>query len=140
LQSRHAPPPALRGQVRYHPPVPIHPAPVLPDPFNFVDAVNVPRGVPVISNTVAISGISSAPMRVQGGEYSIDGGPFTSAPGTIANAQTLALRVMSSSLPGAATFATVWVGAASATFQATTAIAVGTNVLYLRSAPGDYIG
>src|SRR5439155_211250 len=37
-------------------------------------------------------------------------------------------------------FATVWVGAASATFQATTAIAVGTNVLYLRSTPGDYIG
>src|SRR5207247_2578582 len=85
--------PALFGQIRYNSNVPIYVAPVLPDPFNFVDAVNVPRGVPVISNTVAISGISSAPIRVQGGEYSIDGGPFTSAPGTIANAQPLARRL-----------------------------------------------
>jgi len=128
------------GQIRYKTDVPIYVDPALPAPFDFVDAVDVPRGVPLVSNAVAVSGISSAPIRVQGGEYSIGGGPFTSAPGTIANGQTVALRLMSSNLPAAATFATVWIGAGSATFQATTAVAPGSNVLYLRSTPGDYIG
>jgi subtilisin family serine protease len=133
--------PALFGQIRFNSDAPIYIAPVLPAPFAFVNAVDVPRGVSVISNAVAISGITSAPISVQGGEYSISGGPFTSAAGTIANGQSVALRLMSSSLPGTATFATVRIGAASATFQATTAIAqIGTNVLYYKSPPGDYIG
>jgi hypothetical protein len=132
--------PALFGQLRYNSNVPIYVAPVLPAPFGFVDALDVPRGVFVNSNAVRIGGITSAPIRVQGGEYSIDGAAFTSAAGTIANGQTVALRLMSSTLPASATFATVSIGAASATFQATTAIAPGTNALHLRSMPGDYIG
>jgi len=133
--------PALFGQIRYNANTPINTAPVLPAPFAFIPALDVPRGVVVTSNTVTISGITTAPISVQGGEYSINGGAFTSLAGTITNAQTLALRLTSSSAAGTATFATVRIGAASATFQATTVIAnVGTNVLFFKSDPGDFVG
>ena len=132
--------PGLFGQIRFNANTPVYTAPALPAPFDFVDALDVPRGVQVTSNAVAISGITTAPISVQGGEYSIDGGLFTSAPGTIANGQAVALRLMSSNLGGTATFATVRIGAASATFQATTAFTSGTNILYFHSQPGDYIG
>ena len=132
--------PALFGQVRYNAAAPFDLEPALPAPFDFIDVVNASPATPVTSNAVAISGITSAPIRVQGGEYSIDGGPFTSAPGTIGNGQTVVLRLVSSALPGTPSFATVKIGAASATFQVTTALAPGTDMLYLHSQPGDFIG
>ena len=133
--------PALFGQVRYNANTPINTAPALPAPFAFADAVDVPRGVLVVSNSAVISGITNAPISVQGGEYSISGGPFTTAAGTIANGQTVALRLTSANLPGTAAFATVKIGAASATFKATTRIGLtGTNVLYFKSDPADFIG
>ena len=134
---------ALFGQIRYNANTPMNTAPVLPAPFVFVDAVDVPRGAVVVSNTVDIvlSGSATAPISVQGGEYSINGGAFTSAAGTIASGQTLALRLTSSAQAGTAASATVRIGGASVTFKATTAIALrGVNVLYFKSAPGDYIG
>jgi hypothetical protein len=134
---------ALFGQVRYNANTPLNSAPVVPAPFAFADALDVPQGVPVVSNTVsiALSGGTTAPISVQGGEYSIAGGAFTSAAGSIANGQTVALRVTSSTQAGTAAFATVKIGAASVTFKATTMIRLtGTNVLYFKSAAGDYIG
>src|SRR5438552_2711315 len=132
---------ALFGQIRFNSEVPLDLESALPAPFAFVDAVDVARSVPVMSNSVTISGITNAPISVRGGEYSIDGAPFASAGGTIANGQTLALRVMSSSLAGTPTFATVRIGAAGATYEWTTALGPqGTNVLYLHSQPGDFIG
>src|SRR5213592_4805253 len=88
-----------------------------------------------------IGALEMPEISVQGGEYSINSAPFTTAPGTIANGQIVRLRLLSSSLAGTPTFATVRIGAASATFQATTAIALqGTNVFYYHSQPGDFIG
>src|SRR5439155_223129 len=137
----HSQPGDFIGQVRFNSNVPIYTDPVLPAPFAFVDAVDVPRSAPITSDAVQISGISSAPISVQGGEYSINSAPFTTAPGTIANGQIVRLRLLSSSLAGTPTFGTVRIGAASATFQATTAIALqGTNVFYYHSQPGDFIG
>jgi subtilisin family serine protease len=133
--------PGLFGQIRYNANTPMNTAPALPAPFSFIPALDVPRGVTVTSNTVSIFGIATAPISVQGGQYSINGGAFTSAAGTIANGQTVTLRLTSSTLAGTAAFATVKIGAASGTFQATTVIAnVGTNVLFFRSTPGDFIG
>src|SRR5206468_1452242 len=105
--------PALFGQIRYNANTPINTAPTLPAPFGFADAVDVPRSALVVSSTTSItlSGGTSAPISVQGGEYSINGGAFTATPGTITSGQSLALRLTSSSLAGAAAFATVKVGA-----------------------------
>jgi len=132
--------PALFGQVRFNSQVPIDLESDLPAPFSFIDAVNVPLNSDVISNAVSITGITSAPIRVQGGLYSIDGGPFTNDPGFISNGQSVRLQLRSSSLPGTSTFATVKIGAASATFQTTTPFAPGINILYYHSQPGDFIG
>jgi hypothetical protein len=132
---------ALFGQIRYNANTPVNSAPELPAPFAFIDVVDVPRGIQVISNTVSIFGISTAPISVKGGEYSINGGPFTALAGTINGGQSVAVRLTSSTLPGTAAFATVKIGAASATFKATTLIALtGTNVLYFKSSPGDWVG
>ena len=133
--------PALFGQIRYNAKTPMNIAPALPAPFDFIDAIDVPRNAQVVSNAVAITGITSAPISVQGGEYSINGAAFTSAPGTIVNGQTVALRLMSSSQGATASYATVRIGAASATFKATTALPMtGINALFFRSEPGDSIG
>ena len=132
--------PALFGQVRFNSQVPIDPESELPVPFSFIDAVNAPLNSDVVSNAVSITGITSAPISVRGGLYSIDGGAFTSDPGFISNGQSLRLQLRSSSLPGTSTFATVKIGAASATFQATTPFASGADILYFHSQPGDFIG
>src|SRR5204863_6173132 len=100
-----------------------------------------PRSATITSVALQASATTGAPTIALRDALPIYGAPFASAGGTIANGQTLALRVMSSSLAGTPTFATVRIGAASATFQATTAIALqGTNVFYYHSQPGDFIG
>src|SRR5205085_1459314 len=42
---------ALFGQIRYNANTPINTAPILPAPFAFADAVDVPPGVLVVSNS-----------------------------------------------------------------------------------------
>src|SRR5262249_31312595 len=132
--------PALFGQVRFNSNVPIDLESALPAPFSFFPAANTALGAQVTSNPAVILGITNASIRVQGGEYSTAGGAFPSPPGIIFNGQTVRLRLTASNLPGTSAFATVKIGAASATFQTTTALAPGMNILYFHSNPGDFVG
>ena len=71
------------------------------------------------SNMITISGIPyGTPISIAGasGEYSINGGTFTSANGTINSGDTLQLLGVASMTLGATVFATVTVGSISATF------------------------
>jgi hypothetical protein len=98
-----------------------------PNPFSFLPQTNVAVATLVTSQTVTISGINVVtPVTVVGGQYSINGGPFTAAPGSITNNQTLTLRVLSSSSLGSTTSATVNVGGVSATFLVTTTAPITT--------------
>jgi hypothetical protein len=64
-----------------------------PDSFTFAPLTDVARDVQLVSETVTISGINTEiAVSISGGEYSIDGGEFTSTAGTINNNQTLQLR------------------------------------------------
>jgi hypothetical protein len=115
-----------------------------PNPFGFVAVQGVPAGVAITSNAVPVSGINTAsPISIIGGEYSIDGQTFTSAPGfVVPTPYGLRLRVVSSTTPGATVSATVTIGGVSGSFSATTA-APGPErhtVLYFDSPAGDYIG
>ena len=92
-----------------------------PDAFSFTDQVDVARSTVIVSNTIAISGINAAAaVSVTGGEYSINGGAFTAAAGSISNGNTVAVRHTSSASFSTATNTTLTVGGVSDTFTSTT--------------------
>ena len=65
-----------------------------PDIFSFINQVNMPFFDIVESNSVTISGVDDASaISIVGGEYAIDGGPFTVNSGSIILGQSVKLRV-----------------------------------------------
>lgn len=92
-----------------------------PDPFAFAPQSNVPVASVRTSETVTITGINVAvPVSVAGGEYSVNGGPFTAADGTIRGGDTLALRLTASAAYGATKSVNVTVSQFSTGFAVTT--------------------
>jgi len=75
----------------------------------------------ITSSTITVTGTAAAnAISVANGEYSIDGGAFTTAAGTINNAQTVAVRQTSSALPLTGTTTTLTIGTISDGFTVTT--------------------
>ena len=92
-----------------------------PDAFSFIPVVGAALSTPVTSGTITLSGFDVAvPVTIVNGEYSINGGAFTSAAGTISPAQTLAVKVLSSGTNSTAVDATLTVGGVSGTYRVTT--------------------
>jgi len=90
----------------------------VPANFSFTDQTGVPLSTVVNSAPITISGISTAtPISVTGGEYSIDGGAFTAAAGTVQNNQDVVVRHTSSATPNTATNTTLTVGGFSSFFD-----------------------
>jgi hypothetical protein len=74
-----------------------------------------------VSNTVLITGIdASLPISIVGGEFSIDGGAFIATAGTLANGQTVTLRLTAAPTYGSMKTALLTIGAAEAGFSVTT--------------------
>ena len=64
-----------------------------PNSFEFEQQLNVPVNTDVLSEVVTIEGIElEVPVTVSNGEYSINGGDFTSLDGVISNGQTIQIR------------------------------------------------
>lgn len=79
-------------------------------PISFTPVRHAGRSTRYVSNTVTVSGLSSAQtVSVSGGDVSINGGAFGSG-GSIGNGQTLTVGQTSSPYPGRRTRATVTVG------------------------------
>ena len=92
-----------------------------PDAFQFQDLANVTPNITASSNVVTITGIEiPVAVSITNGEYSIDGGAFTSAAGTIGNNQHVQVRVTSSAQFATAVNAVLTIGGVSGTFRATT--------------------
>ena len=92
-----------------------------PNNFSFEPRTDVELGVQVTSNSATIQGIDvEVPVSIEGGEYSLDGGSFTNQNGTLAQGQSLVLRLISAEEFGTQTSATVTVGAVNARFEVTT--------------------
>lgn len=88
---------------------------VTPDAFDFTDVG--PGGVTTsslqVSNTIAVSGLGTgivAPVKVSGGEYSLNGGAWTTLPGYVANGDTLSVRHTAAGTSGTLTGTTLTVG------------------------------
>jgi hypothetical protein len=93
-----------------------------PDPFAFDAVSDAPLNTVVTSGQATITGIDVAvPVSVTGGEYSVNGGPFTSAAGTVVAGNTVRVRLVSSSVPQTTTTAVLTVGTVAAGFEVTTA-------------------
>jgi len=89
-----------------------------PNPFSFTSVSSADPSTPYTSSEVIISGLNvEVDVTIVGGEYSKNGGSFTSADGVINNSDTLELKITSSVNPMDSVNSTVTVGTFSATFR-----------------------
>ncbi len=92
--------------------------------FSFTpgSVTGVATGSTQTSNTVTLAmDTANANISVSGGEYSVNGGAFTSTAGTVVNGDTVAVRHTASSSAGTTVTTTLTVGDKRATFSSTTA-------------------
>ncbi len=93
----------------------------VPDSFSFADAAGVDTNTVTASNTITISGINTAAdVSISGGEYSLNGGAWTSASGSVANGNTLQVRLTSAPTRATTVSSTLNVGGVSDNFSVTT--------------------
>ena len=94
---------------------------VTPDAFSFAAVSGAALNTWVVSGPVTVAGIDgSVPVSITGGEYSIDGAPFTAQAGVIAAGQAVRVRVLSSGANSSPRSATLSVGSVAASFNVTT--------------------
>ncbi|MBX9809186.1 hypothetical protein K2X92_02230 [Candidatus Gracilibacteria bacterium] len=92
-----------------------------PTAFSFADQTGVALSTVVTSAPITIAGINTAsPISVSGGEYSINGGAWTSTAGSVTNGQTVRVRGTSSASNSTSTSVTLTVGGVSDVFDITT--------------------
>lgn len=95
----------------------------MPDPFDLGTVEDARPGDVRLSERVTIRGVNTAiAIRVEGGEYSINGGAFTSEPGVVRVGDALQLRGTAPSTYGSMLRVTVSVGEYVATFTISTPI------------------
>jgi uncharacterized delta-60 repeat protein len=93
----------------------------LPDIFTFADQTDVTRSTVITSDSIIVTGIDAATtISVTDGEYSIDGGAFTSTEGVVTNGQSVRVRHMSSSISSTITTTLLSIGGVNGTFTSTT--------------------
>jgi hypothetical protein len=95
-----------------------------PNAFTFTPITGAPTTTVQTSNSITVAGTNAAaPISIVGGEYSINGGPFTSTAGTVPPGATVVVRQTSSAALNALTTATLTIGGVSAPFNVTTRVA-----------------
>lgn len=101
------------------------PSDTTPDAFSFAAQTDVALSTVISSAAVSIAGIDAATaITVTDGEYSLNGGSFTSAASTLVNGDTVTVRHTSSAQNSADITTQVNIGGVTSSFQTTT-VAVG---------------
>jgi len=92
-----------------------------PDPFSFTALNGVDLSTSEVSNAITVEATNlSSPISITGGTYSINGGPFTAAPGYVSPDAHVVVSLESSSSYLTATSAVLSIGGVDATFTVTT--------------------
>ncbi len=92
-----------------------------PDAFSFTAANGVGLSSVQTSNAITVSGINAAsPISVTGGSYSLNGGAYTTAAGTVTVGQTVTVQQTASSSFNTLSTATLTIGGVSAPYAVTT--------------------
>lgn len=103
----------------------------VPDAFNLLPQVGVPRSSERTSDPVTISGLTTVTgIGVSGAadsSYSINGGPFTRQPGSVANGDVVRVRHISSTTYSSPTTTVLTIGGVTGEFVTHTRFAVGLN-------------
>jgi hypothetical protein len=87
----------------------------------FAPVLSAMPGTVATSNTVQMTGISAGtPISITGGEYSINGGAYTSAAGTVKNGDYVTVQVTASANYCDTTSATITIGGVATQFSVTT--------------------
>lgn len=93
----------------------------VPSNFSFLPLTNQPLSTLLTSNIIGVYGINIAtPITITGGQYSINGGSWTSSAGTVVNGDTVQVRQTSSGSSLTETDAILTIGGVSGTFAVTT--------------------
>lgn len=109
-------------------------ADTVPDSFDFGERLAVPSGSVIESDSITVTGIDGpAAISVTGGEYSIEGGTYTSGTGTVNNGQTVRVRHTSSADPATTVTTVLTIGGVNGTFSSTTASTVAAPDGFLSS-------
>ncbi len=96
-------------------------ADTIPDPIVFNEEINVSLNALVTSNTVTVTGVNTTTViSVSGGNYSINGGPFTAVAGLVDPGDTVRVQQLSAGTFATKTDALVTIGGVSAHFSVTT--------------------
>jgi len=94
---------------------------VTPNAFTFTPATNAAFGSVNTSNPITVESIDvSVPITITGGEYSINGGAFTAAAGTVTKGQTVAVKAIALAGTELTQSAVVIIGGVSGTYSVTT--------------------
>jgi hypothetical protein len=94
-----------------------------PEPFAFAATTGVARSAPVVSNEITVAGINDAtPVGIGGGSYSINGGAFTTAAGTVTNGQRLRVQHTSAAAFEASRQTVLTIGGVMGSFTSTTEV------------------
>lgn len=92
-----------------------------PDPFSFGPRTNVSPSTAAESELVAVTGINvKVLVRIAGGEYSLNGAPYTAAAGSLAVGDTVRVRQTSAPTFATSTTANLTVSEFTAPFNVTT--------------------
>ena len=89
--------------------------------FIFTDQTKVPLNTAVTSNIIKVSGFNGeVPIAITGGKYSINGGAYTNASGTVNDGDTVTVQLFSSENNSTTISAKLTIGEISDTFDVTT--------------------
>ncbi len=92
-----------------------------PDPFHFTDQTGVTPSTLITSNTITVSGINRAtPVSISGGEYSINGNPYTNSNDYVYNGDEITVRLLSSAQNNTTSSAVLNINGISDSFDVTT--------------------
>ena len=94
-----------------------------PDKFTFSDAVDVALNITITSSIVRITGLEAGvnvDVSITGGEYSINGGMYTTNPETVGNGDPVTVHHTSASTPDTTVNTTLAISGVSDIFSSTT--------------------
>jgi hypothetical protein len=115
-----------------------------PDAFSFVDVSDATLSTVYESNTITVAGIDTpAVVSITGGEYSKNGGAFTSSGGTAASGDTFKVRGTSSGSNSTAVNVALTIGGVSDTYTITTVAGGGAfaaSLIFSDARNSQYIG
>jgi hypothetical protein len=93
----------------------------VPDAFAFADQTGLATAVEVTSAPVTVAGINvAAPVSVAGGSYSINGGAFTTAAGSVVAGDQVRVKHVSSGSANTSVATTLTIGGVSDAFSSST--------------------